>query len=119
MLVAAAATAALLMGAANPAVEDARKKTKDGKYDEAIAGLEAELKKNPKNSEAKVAMGEAYTAQSESVMMNAQLPPFRKYPAALRGFRKAVEYDPNNRKAKENIATIEGIYKQMGREVPK
>ncbi len=105
--------------APNAVVEEAKKKIKDGKFDEAVAALEAEHKKSPSNAEVKTALGDAYAAQGESVMMNAQLPPFRKYPQSLRLFRKAVEFNPANKKAKENIATIEGIYKQMGREVPK
>ncbi|MBL8235467.1 MAG: hypothetical protein JNL98_43635, partial [Bryobacterales bacterium] len=52
------------------------------------------------------------------LMFNKDIPPFRKYPGALRQFRKTVEYDPKNAKAKEHIATIEGIYKSMGRPVP-
>jgi hypothetical protein len=46
------------------------------------------------------------------------MPPFRKYPGALRQFRQVLTYDANNKKAKDNIALIEGIYKSMGREVP-
>lgn len=103
----------------NASVDDARKKVKDGKYEEAITSLEAEHKKNPKNAAVKTALSEAYAAQGESIMMNAQLPPFRKYPQSLKLFRRAVEVDAANKKAKGHIDTIEGIYRQMGREVPK
>ena len=99
-------------------IAEAKKKSKDGKHDEAIAQLEAELKKNPKNAALKPALSEAYLASGESMMFNKELPPFRKYPGALKLFRKAVEYDAKNAKAKEHIATIEGIYKSMGRPVP-
>jgi len=109
--------AALL--AQNAVIDAAKKKSKEGKHEEAIAALEAELKKNPKDPKLKTALGDAYLASGESFMFNDQLPPFRKYPTALRQFRKAVEYDPTNKKAKEHVATIEGIYKSMGREVPK
>lgn len=100
------------------AVADAKKLSKAGKHEEAIAALEAEMKKAPKNAALKPALSEAHTAYGESLMFNKDLPPFRKYPGALRQFRKAVEYDPKNAKAKEHIATIEGIYKSMGRPVP-
>lgn len=100
------------------AVADAKKKTKEGKHEEAIAALEAELKKSPKNAALKPALAEAHFAYGESMMFNKEMPPFRKYPGALRQFRKTVEYDPKNAKAKEHIATIEGIYKSMGRPVP-
>lgn len=89
------------------------------KPEETIARLEAELKKNPKDAKAKTALADAYFAHGEAQMFDDKLPPFRKYPAALRAFRKAVEYNSNHKKAKEHIATIEGIYKSMGREVPK
>lgn len=100
------------------AVADARKLTKEGKHEAAIAELEAEWKKAPKNAALKPALAEAHFAYGESLMFNKDLPPFRKYPGALRQFRKTVEYDPKHRKAKEHIATIEGIYKSMGRPVP-
>ena len=100
------------------AVADAKKLSKDGKHEEAIAALEAGMKKAPKNAALKPALSEAHTAYGESLMLNKDLPPFRKYPGALKQFRKAVEYDPKNQKAKEHIATIEGIYKSMGRPVP-
>ncbi|MBL8230593.1 MAG: tetratricopeptide repeat protein [Bryobacterales bacterium] len=104
---------------AQSAIDAAKKKSKEGKHDEAIAALEAELKKNPKDAKVKTALAEAHLANGEFFMFNDQMPPFRKYPTALRQFRKTVEYDPTNKKAKEHIATIEGIYKSMGREVPK
>lgn len=99
-------------------VAEAKKKSKEGKHAEAIALLEGELKKSPKSAGLKVALSEAHLVYGESVMFNKELPPFRKYPEALRQFRKAVEYDAKNQKAKEHIATIEGIYKSMGRPVP-
>ena len=42
----------------------------------------------------------------------------RKYPAALRAYRKALEFDKTNAKATANVKTIEDIYKSMGRPVP-
>ncbi len=110
------ASALVALGA--DAVADAKKKSKEGKHEEAIAALEGELKKAPKNAAVKPALAEAHLAYGESLMFNKELPPFRKYPGALKQFRKAVEYDAKNAKAKEHIATIEGIYKSMGRPVP-
>ncbi|MCS7025505.1 MAG: hypothetical protein NZV14_11945 [Bryobacteraceae bacterium] len=108
-----------LSGFSQSVIEAARKKSKEGKHEEAIAALEAELKKNPKDDKLKSALAEAHFAHGEYFMFNDQMPPFRKYPSALRQFRKTLEYDPSNKKAKDHIATIEGIYKSMGREVPK
>jgi len=107
--------------AAQPkAVTDAKAKVKAGDTDAAITMLEAELKKgNAKDAAAlKTALAEAHFAAGDTAMNNEKMPPFRKYPAALRSFRKVLEYDKNHAKAKANIATIEGIYKQMGRPVP-
>jgi tetratricopeptide (TPR) repeat protein len=104
--------------AANPVVDKAKKLTKEGKHEEAIAALDAEYKKNPKNAELKTALGDAHTAHGDFFMNNDGMRPMIKYPGALRAYRKAVEIDPNQKKAKENIATIEGIYKSMGRPVP-
>jgi tetratricopeptide (TPR) repeat protein len=104
--------------AAPSAIEDSKKKIKEGKFDEAVAGLEAEIKKKPKDASLKAALSEAYLAHGESLMFNKDLPPMRKYPESLRKFRKAVEADASNRKAKDHINTIEGIYKSMGRPVP-
>ena len=46
------------------------------------------------------------------------LPPMRKYPAALRAYRRVLELDKNNQKAKANVTQIEDVYKQMGRPIP-
>jgi tetratricopeptide (TPR) repeat protein len=37
---------------------------------------------------------------------------------ALRHYRRVLELDPDNRRAKNEIDQIEGIYQQMGRPVP-
>lgn len=101
-------------------VTDAKAKMKAGDNDAAITMLDAELKKgNAKDAPAlKAALAEAHFAAGDKVMNDEKLPPFRKYPAALRSFRKVLEYDKTHAKAKSNIATIEGIYKSMGRPVP-
>lgn len=103
---------------ADAVTDAAKKKVADGKFDEAIADLDAAYKKNPKSAEYKKALAGAYFAQGNSLMNNAQMPPFRKYPGALRAFRKTVELDPANAEAKTSIKTIEDIYKSMGRPVP-
>jgi len=51
-------------------------------------------------------------------MNDAATPPRVKYPVALRTYRSALKLDKDNVKAKQNIATIEGIYKSMGRPIP-
>ena len=104
--------------AADAAVDAAKKQMAAKKYTEAIATLEPALKAKPKSVEIAKALSEAYTGKGDVAMNDPALPPRQKYPDALRAFRKAVELDKDNAKAKDSIAMIEGIYKQMGRPVP-
>lgn len=108
--------AALIAAAA--AVEQAKKQMADKKFDQAVATLESAHKAKPKSTEIHKALGEAHLAKGESLMYNEALPPRQKYPGALRAYREVLKYDKENAKAKQQIATIEGIYKQMGRPVP-
>ena len=108
---------------ASPAAADdvtnaANKKIVEGKYAEAIVDLDAAYKKNPGSVEYRQALAGAYFAQGQSAMNDAQLPPMRKYPAALTSFRKAVEIDPQHAGAKSNIKMIEDVYTSMGRPIP-
>lgn len=100
-------------------VTEAQAMTKAGKHTEAIALLEGALKTSPKDAVAiKAALASANLALGDATMANEQLPPRGKYPVALRAYRKVLEFDKSNKKAAQNIATIEGIYKSMGRPVP-
>ncbi len=116
ILIAALAASTLL--AQNAKVTEARALMKDKKFEEAITVLEGAHKAAPKNDEVRLALAEAHVAFGNSYMYNDQLPPFRKYPSALKEFRKALTYDKDNKKATTNIATIESIYKSMGRPIP-
>jgi tetratricopeptide (TPR) repeat protein len=109
---------AVSLFAGDAAVDQAKKQIAGKKYDEAIATLEPALKAKPKSVEVQKALSEAYTGKADVLMNNAALPPRQKYPEALRAFRKAVELDKENKKAKDGAEMIEGIYKQMGRPVP-
>ncbi|HEV7691668.1 MAG TPA: hypothetical protein VGO52_12620 [Hyphomonadaceae bacterium] len=104
--------------AADVVTDAAAKKIAAGKYVEAIADLDAAYKKNPGSLEYKKALGGAHFAQGQSTMNDAQLPPMRKYPAALTSFRKTVELDPQHAEAKSSIKMIEDIYTSMGRPIP-
>jgi tetratricopeptide (TPR) repeat protein len=111
--------ACCVLFAADAKLDDAKAKVKAGKYQEAITSLDAQYKAQPKNNDVRLALADAHYQYGNSMMNDAQMPPFRKYPGALREFRKTLEYDKDNKKAKDNIALIEGIYKSMAREVPK
>jgi tetratricopeptide (TPR) repeat protein len=104
--------------AADEVTDAANKKIVAGQYAEAIAGLDAAYKNNPGSLEYKEALAGAYFAQGQSTMNDTQLPPKRKYPAALTSFRKVLELDPQHAGAKSNIEMIEDIYRSMGRPIP-
>ncbi len=113
------ALAGSLMAFQPTVVTSAKAMTKAGKHAEAIAALEGAMKTSPKDAvPIKAALADSYLALGDFNMFNEQMPPFRKYPAALRAYRKVLEFDKTNKKATANIATIEGIYKSMGRPVP-
>jgi tetratricopeptide (TPR) repeat protein len=113
------ALAASLMAQTSKLVADAKALNKAGKHNEAITALEGALKTSPKDAAPiKATLAESYLGLGESTMNNEQLRPMQKYPAALRAFRKVLEFDKGNKKATDNIAMIEGIYKQMGRPIP-
>lgn len=108
---------ALSLLAANATVDHAKTLIADKKYDEAITQLETAYKAKPE-PEVKKTLAEAYLGKGDSFMYNDAVPPRTKYPTALKAYREVLKYDATNKKAKENISTIEGIYKSMGRPVP-
>jgi tetratricopeptide (TPR) repeat protein len=103
--------------AADSVVDDAHKKIAAKKYDEAISQLETAYKAKPQPN-VKKALAEANLAKADAFMNDNAVPPRIKYTTALRSYREVLKYDKENKKAQENIATIEGIYKSMGRPIP-
>ena len=97
------------------AVDSAKQKVKEGKYDEAIAMLE---KADTKSPDVRRALAETHLAYADSFFYNNSLPPRQKYRPALKEYRRVLEYDKDNKKAKENIAMIESVYKSMGMPIP-
>jgi tetratricopeptide (TPR) repeat protein len=80
--------------------------------------LEKQYLKKPKDATLKRKMAEAHAQMGQSVMFDPNLPPMRKYPAALNHFRQALKMDPKNRTALRYKKEIEDVYKGMGRPVP-
>ena len=111
------AAVAFTLLAADSVVVSANKKIAEKHYDAAISELEASYKSAPK-PEVKKALAAANLAKADAFMNDDSAPPRIRYTTALRGYRETLKYDPQNKKAQENIATIEGIYKQMGRPIP-
>jgi hypothetical protein len=109
---------AATLWAADPAVTDAKKKIAAKQYDAAITQLDTAYKANPKSAELKAALVDALMAKADNAMTDPAMPPREKYPTALRTYRQVLTVDKDNQKAKENVAMIEGIYKQMGRPIP-
>jgi tetratricopeptide (TPR) repeat protein len=103
--------------AADSVIEQAHKKVAEKKYDEAILQLETANKAKP-TADLKKALVDANMAKADAFMNDASAPPRVKYTTALRAYREVLKYDKTNKKAQENISTIEGIYKSMGRPVP-
>lgn len=54
----------------------------------------------------------------EEIMLSAELRPQEKYPHALKLFRRAVQFQPDHRRALDNITMIESIYASLGKPVP-
>ena len=104
--------------AADPAVTQAQTLLKAHKYTEAIAVLDKAHAAAPKSVEVTKALTDANLASADATMADPALPPNAKYPSALRAYRKVLALDKTNQKAKDNIAQIEAIYKQMGRPIP-
>ncbi len=80
--------------------------------DKAIADLEAGDGGDKKK------LAEAYADRGYSRMTDDAAGPRVKYRAALDDFRKALQFDPLNAKAKTNKEMIEKIYRDMGRPIP-
>lgn len=108
---------ALSLFAADATVDSAKKLIADKKYDDAITKLETAYKAKP-TPEVKKTLADAYMGKADSFMYNDAVPPRMKYPTALKAYREVLKYDETNKKAKDNIGTIEGIYKSMGRPIP-
>ena len=94
--------------------------TPAAKYDQAkLTALEAKLAKNPKDAKLKVETAEANFQVGFAMEHNPDLAPRVKYPGALRRFRRTLQLNPGHSQAAALKAEIEGIYRQMGRPIPK
>jgi tetratricopeptide (TPR) repeat protein len=111
-------TLSLSLLAGTPKLAEAKKLLAAKQPEEAVKLLEPDVAADSKDVAAKALMASALFSAGETNMLDPNLPPMRKYPAALRYFRRVLQFDKNNAKAKSNIDMIEGIYKSMGRPVP-
>lgn len=96
-----------------------KEKAKLAKLEKAYLAAKSAFGKDKKNAAKKKAYVQATVAYGTATMNSPALAPKDKYPKALRLYREALAIDPKNAEAKENKATIEGIYRSMGRPIPK
>lgn len=80
---------------------------------------EAAFKKKPTDAKLKKAHLDAATKLADAVLVSPALAPKDKYPKSLRLYRGIQKVDAKNAHAKKQIELIEGIYRSMGRPIPK
>lgn len=73
----------------------------------------------PKDEKFREAYVSATNALAFQWMSMDSVPAREKYRKALKLYRETLKVDPSNAEATKWIQTIEGIYKQMGRPIPK
>lgn len=73
-------------------------------------------KATPQNRSALIA---AAMKLADTVLVSPALSPKDKYPRSLRAYREVKKLDPKHIAAQEKIELIEGIYRSMGRPIPK
>ncbi len=117
---------ALIFGATSSANAQAKLSDMDKKELAMLAGLEkkhvaaeAAYKKKPTDAKLKKAHLDAATKLADAVLVSPALAPKDKYPKSLRVYRGIMKVDPKNAHAKKQIDLIEGIYRSMGRPIPK
>lgn len=118
--------AAVLLALATPVI--AQKKTMAdldkeevamlGRLERAYVAARLKNEKAPSAPAKKAYLGAALK-YADAVLVSPALGPKDKYPKALRVYREVKNVDPANKAAKEKIELIEGIYKSMGRPIPK
>jgi cytochrome c-type biogenesis protein CcmH/NrfG len=104
-----------------PYAGGAKPSGKDAKVDAlkaAAAKLEKELKAKPNDAKLKMQTAEALYKAGNATMLSPNLDRKLKYKDALVYFRKCLALNPKHKQAAEEKATIEMIYKSMGRPIP-
>jgi tetratricopeptide (TPR) repeat protein len=89
------------------------------KLSEQVKTLEGKLKASPGDAATKKQLSAKLYELGTNIMNDPNLPPRQKYPDALKLYNQALAQDPANAEAKQGKDLIEGIYKQMGRPIPK
>lgn len=100
-----------------PSMAEEKKKLANAKV--AYSKAKVAFDKKPKDAKLKKSYIEAAMKYGNIALTSPALTPKEKYPLSLRMYREVLRLDPKNSEAKQNKELIEGIYKQMGRPVPK
>lgn len=83
-----------------------------------LVDLEKAYEKNPNDQETKKKLIQATYELGRKIEYDDKLPPFVKYPQALKLFRRTLELDSNHKEALAEKEQIENIYRSMGRPIP-
>lgn len=115
-----------VMGVAGSAAAQSKLSDLDKKELAMLADLEKKhvaaetaFKKKPTDAKLKKAHLDAARKLANAVLVSPALAPKDKYPKSLRVYRGIMKIDPKNAHAKKQIDLIEGIYRSMGRPIPK
>jgi hypothetical protein len=117
MMIAASSAYAPAQSPKAPSMADEKKKLASAKagYTKAKVAFD----KKPKDAKLKKSYIDAAMKYGNVALTSSALTPKEKYPLSLKMYREVLRLDPKNKEAKSNKELIEGIYKQMGRPVPK
>lgn len=85
----------------------------------AYRAAKAKHEKNPKDVKLRQSFVAATVKLGTQTMVSPVLDRTLKYKQALRLYREALKLDPKNVEARKNSELIIGIYRSMGRPVPK
>lgn len=94
------------------------KKVPDIEKPAALVELEKAYEKNPNDQETKKKLVQATYDLGRKIEYDDSLPPFVKYPQALKLFRRALELDPAHKEAIAEKEQIETIYRSMNKPIP-
>lgn len=122
LIAAVLAGAVLAQGAHGTANAGQAKSEKEklAKHEAAYTKAKRAYEADPKRpADKRKTLVEATVQFGATTMVSPVLTSQVKYPKALRLFREALKLDPKHAKAREYRDLIEGIYKSMGKPVPK
>ena len=104
---------------AQATITEAQEKAQITKLSKKMNASKAAFEKDKKNNKLKASYIKDAMAVADMTLEALYLSPKQKYPASLRLYRAVLKLDSKHKAANEKKNLIEGIYKSMGRPVPK